>query len=74
MSQPKRERLFLESPDDIETVFAAMKLAETHEKQAVFMDLLIAHIRLDSICDLTSVCYMILRQIGLMKMENFFTP
>ena len=72
MSQPivKRERVFLENPADIETVYAAMKVAEKSEKQMIFMDMFIAHLRMDSLGDVTNICYLILRQLGLLQMKT----
>lgn len=71
MSQPtKRERVFLENPCDIETVFTAMKVAEKADKQMIFMDMFIAHLRMDSLGDITNICYLILRQLGLLSMEK----
>lgn len=66
----KRDRVFLENPCDIETVFSALQIAEEAEKQLIFMDMFIAHLRMDSLNDLTHVCYLILRQLGLMDMEK----
>ena len=75
MHQPtiKRERIFLENPCDIETVFSALKIAEKEEKQYIFMDMLIAHLRMDSLNDLTNICYLILKQLNLINMENKVT-
>lgn len=66
----KRERVFLENPHDVETVFVAMKVAEREEKQMIFMDMFIAHLRMDQLADITNICYMILRQMGLMDIEK----
>lgn len=67
-SSPKR--VFLESPYDIETVFESLSIASRHDKELVYMDRLIAHLRLDPIGDLTEINYNILRELGILKLEK----
>lgn len=67
----RREQIFLENPSDIETIFAAIKIAELQEKQLLFLDQLIGHMRLDGLCDITEVCYKILNKMKLIECKTF---
>jgi len=68
---PKKEnKVFLENPYDIETVFESLSLAADHEKELEYMDRLIATVRLDPCGDLTNINYNILRNMGILKLEK----
>jgi hypothetical protein len=62
--------LFLENPYDLETLLESIKIAANQNKEMVFMDRLIATIRLDPEADLTNVIYRILHDLKLMKFET----
>lgn len=57
------KQLFLENPFDIETVFESLSMASDHNKELMFMDRLIATVRLDPEGDLTSIIYKILNDM-----------
>lgn len=59
----KSKPLFLENPFDIETVFESLSIASNHNKELIFMDRLIATVRLDPEGDLTSIIYKILSDL-----------
>ena len=65
--QSSKKRVLLENPYDIETVFESLEIAAESEKEMLYMDRLIATIRLDPEGDLTNINYRILLDLGLMK-------
>ena len=62
--------VFLENPFDIETVFESLSVATDHEKELLFMDRLLAIIRLDSTVDITTACYNILRELNILTLKR----
>jgi hypothetical protein len=62
--------LFLENPHDLETLLESIKIAANQNKEIIFMDRLIATIRMDSNADLTNTIYRILHDLKLMKLET----
>ena len=70
MSKETERVIFLENPYDIETVFESLNVAADHDKELLFMDKLIATVRLDPEGDLTNITYNILRDLELMKLEK----
>lgn len=64
---PRNERVFLENPYDIETIFDALKIARTEDKEFFFMDQLIGTLRLDPMADTTDVAHRILKKFNLIK-------
>jgi hypothetical protein len=66
--QSTKKRVLLENPYDIETVFESLEIANESEKELLYMDRLIATIRLDPEGDLTNINYRILLDLGLMKL------
>lgn len=74
MKQQKKEkprsRILLENPYDLETVLESIAIASKNSKEILFMDKLIAHIRIDPTIDTTELCYNILRELELLKLEK----
>jgi hypothetical protein len=68
MSNPKK-KLFLENPYDVETVFESMQIAGEQGKELLYMDRLIATLRVDSEADLTNLNYKILHDLNLLTLE-----
>jgi hypothetical protein len=66
--QASKKRVLLENPYDIETVFESLEIAAKKEKELLYMDRLIATIRLDPEGDLTNINYRILLDLGLIKL------
>lgn len=64
----KRKRVFLENPYDIETVFESLSIASSNEKELLYMDQLLARIRLDPEGDLTEINYKILKDLKLIDL------
>lgn len=67
--QPKK-KIFLESPYDIETIFESLSIASYNDKELIYMDRLIATIRLDPLGDLTNINYKILKDLNLLNLEK----
>lgn len=70
MSKKKDKIIFLENPYDIETLFESLSIAADDEKELLFMDKLVATIRLDPEGDLTNIIYNILRDLELLNLEK----
>jgi hypothetical protein len=66
----KRKVIFLENPYDVETVFESMQIAGEQGKELLYMDRLIATIRLDPEADLTNLNYKILHDLQLLELET----
>jgi hypothetical protein len=66
----KRKVIFLENPYDVETVFESMQIAGEQGKELLYMDRLIATIRLDPEADLTNLNYKILQDLQLLELET----
>lgn len=70
MSKKKDRIIFLENPYDIETLFESLGIAADADKELLFMDKLVATIRLDPEGDLTNIIYNILRDLELLNLEK----
>ena len=74
MKQQKKEkprsRILLENPYDLETILESITISSRDSKEILFMDRLIAHIRLDPTVDTTELSYNILRELELLKLEK----
>ena len=74
MKQQKKEkprsRILLENPYDLETILESITIASRDSKEILFMDRLIARIRLDPTVDTTELSYNILRELELLKLEK----
>lgn len=64
------QRIFLESPYDIETLFESLSIASANEKELLYMDRLVAFLRLDPYADLTTLNYKILKDLKILELEN----
>lgn len=62
--------IFYENPYDLETLTECLHLARKHNKEIIFLDRLLANIRLDPCGDLTNINYRILHDLNIMKLEN----
>ena len=69
--QPKkRTRIFLESPYDIETIFESLSIASNQNKELLYVDRLVATLRLDPLGDLTEINYKILKDLELITIQK----
>lgn len=64
------QRIFLESPYDIETLFESLSIASANDKELLYMDRLVAFLRLDPYADLTTLNYKILKDLKILELEN----
>lgn len=68
-SNPK-EQFFTSNPYDIEIIFESLVIASKHNKNFIFMDMLLDHVRRNGKnSDLTQASYHILAQLGLLNMK-----
>jgi hypothetical protein len=65
----QKVQIFMENPYDVQCVMDCMKIAKTQNKELVFMDKLLATVRVDSECDIVNVSYRILMDLKLLKLE-----
>lgn len=63
-------KVLYENPYDIETLFESLTIASSKDKELLYMDKLIATLRLDPEGDITNINYNILRDLGLLKLEK----
>jgi hypothetical protein len=66
----KKRLLFLENPYDIETLLESLKIATAQDKEFLFMDRLIATLRIDSEADLTNLNYGLLHDLNLLSLTE----
>lgn len=64
----KATRVFRENPYDLETIFETLSIASRHDKELIYIDRLIAELRLNPEGDLTNINYRILLDLGLIKL------
>lgn len=69
-TKPPRQKVFLENPYDLETLFESLSISTDHEKELLFMDRLIANLRQNPKAELSDLCYDILRQMNILKLEK----
>lgn len=65
-----KRTLFLENPYDIETVYESLQIASKQGKELIYMDRLLATLRLDPGADLTNINYRLLHDLKLLKLET----
>ncbi len=65
----QRVQIFLENPYDVQCVMDCMKIAKTQNKELVFLDKLLATLRLDPEGDIINISYRILMDLKLLKLE-----
>lgn len=61
---------FLENPYDLETCFESLNIASKGNKELIYLDQLLARIRLDPTVDITELNYTILSELDLLKFEK----
>ena len=66
----QKQRVFLESPYDIEIIFESLSIASKNEKELLYIDRLISTLRLDPYGDLTNINYNILKDLKLIDIEH----
>ena len=64
------QRILLENPYDLETIFESLSISSDKEKELLFVDRLIAGIRLDPEVEIAELTYNILRELDLLKLEK----
>jgi hypothetical protein len=70
MSKTPKKKVFLENPYDLETILESMSLASDSDKTLVFLDKLIAGIRLDPLVEISTLSYKILQQLNIIKLQK----
>lgn len=68
--QRSEQRILLENPYDLETIFESLSIASYSDKELLFIDRLIAGVRLDPEIEITELSYNILRDLKLLKLEK----
>jgi hypothetical protein len=64
-------QIFLENPYDIETIFEALSIASNNDKEFIYMDRLISHLRMSPEEDLTNINFKILEELHLLKQPKY---
>lgn len=64
-----KRSIFLENPYDLEAVFESLEIASKQGKELVYMDRLLATLRLDPEGDLVNINYRILHDMQLLTLE-----
>lgn len=65
----QRVQIFLENPYDVQCVMDCMKIAKAQNKELVYLDKLLATLRIDSEGDIINISYRILMDLKLLKLE-----
>lgn len=65
-----RQKILLENPYDIETFFEGLSISSKNEKELIFMDRVIAGIRLDPEIEMAKLIYDVLNKMELLKLEK----
>jgi hypothetical protein len=65
----QRLQIFVENPYDVQCVLDCMKIAKAQNKELVFLDKLLATLRIDSDGDIVNISYRILMDLKLLKLE-----
>lgn len=60
-------RVLCENPYDLENVFESLNIASRSDKELLYVDRLIATLRLDPHADITTINYKILKDLELIK-------
>lgn len=63
----QRPKVFCENVYDLETFFESLSIASDHDKELLFVDLVLSTIRLDPHCDLTDVFHKTLKKLDILK-------
>ena len=60
-------RVLCENPYDLENIFESLNIASRGDKELLYIDRLIATLRLDPYADITTINYKILKDLELIK-------
>lgn len=60
-----KAKIFVENPYDIETFFESLSAATDHDKELLFVDMLITSLRLHPKSDVTEICFNILTELDI---------
>jgi hypothetical protein len=63
-------KVLYENPYDLENIFESLNIASKHNKELLYMDRLIATLRLDPLGDITNINYNILRDLEILKLQR----
>jgi hypothetical protein len=63
-------RVLCENPYDLENVFESLSIASKNDKELLYIDRLIAMLRLDPYADITTINYKILKDLDLIKIPK----
>jgi hypothetical protein len=66
----QRVQIFLENPYDVQCIIECMSIAKSKDKELVFLDKLLATLRLDPEGDIINISYRILLDLQLLKLET----
>lgn len=67
----KKQRVFSESPYDIETIFESLNISSNSDKELLYMDKLISSLRTNPTADLADLNYQILSELSLIQTPRF---
>lgn len=62
--------IFMENPYDIQCILDGLKIAESKNKQLLYIDRLLATLRLDPEEDIVNISYRVLLDLNLLKLET----
>jgi hypothetical protein len=65
----KKVAIFLENPYDVQCVLDALSIAKTKNKELIYMDRLLATLRLNPEGDIVNISYRTLIDLDLIKLE-----
>jgi len=65
----KKVNFFLENPYDMQSILDSLEIAKKQNKELVYMDRLIATLRLDPEGDIININYRILLDLKLLKLQ-----
>ncbi len=68
--QQQRITFFLENPYDVQLILEGLKIAKSRNKELIYMDRLLATLRLDPEGDIVNISYRILLDLELMKLQH----
>jgi hypothetical protein len=66
----KKLPIFLENPYDVQCILDGLKIAQSKNKQLLYLDRLLATLRLDPEGDIVNISYRILLDLELLKLET----
>lgn len=63
-------KILYENPYDLENIFESLSIASRHDKELLYIDRLIATLRLDPTGDIININYNILRDLEILKLKR----